>query len=190
MQKIGTAFYRHMQLLATIGALLKIALVFARGVFALVRGGRTGVWAVCNEPTGSAVHLGLRRQLSDAACAGYRHRGRDRKLHHLVRQELQVRCTGASARHGADMRCVRCVAGVWGWSRIGSPDMEARHTRDEYHDDGRSYRRKCAAVSTWFVQRNQGPALVSCPDKVPQMRKRDAPLDSRRVPFCLCSVFY
>ena len=35
MQKIGTAFYRHMQLLATIGALLKIALVFARGVFAL-----------------------------------------------------------------------------------------------------------------------------------------------------------
>ena len=35
MEKIGTAFYRHMQLLATIGALLKIALVFARGVFAL-----------------------------------------------------------------------------------------------------------------------------------------------------------
>ena len=35
MQKIGTTFYRHMQLLATIGALLKIALVFARGVFAL-----------------------------------------------------------------------------------------------------------------------------------------------------------
>ena len=35
MQKIGTAFYRHMQLLATVGALLKIALVFARGVFAL-----------------------------------------------------------------------------------------------------------------------------------------------------------
>lgn len=35
MQKIGTAFYRHIQLLATIGALLKFVLVFARGVFAL-----------------------------------------------------------------------------------------------------------------------------------------------------------
>ena len=33
--KIGSAFYRHMQLLATIGALLKFVLVFARGVFAL-----------------------------------------------------------------------------------------------------------------------------------------------------------
>ena len=35
MQKISTAVYRHMQLLATIGALLKFVLVFARGVFAL-----------------------------------------------------------------------------------------------------------------------------------------------------------
>ncbi len=35
MQKIGTAFYRHIQLLATIGALLKFVLVFARGIFAL-----------------------------------------------------------------------------------------------------------------------------------------------------------
>ena len=35
MQKIGTALYRHVQLLATIGALLKFVLVFARGVFAL-----------------------------------------------------------------------------------------------------------------------------------------------------------
>lgn len=35
MQKIGTAFYRHLQLLATIGALLKIALVLARGVLGL-----------------------------------------------------------------------------------------------------------------------------------------------------------
>ena len=35
MQRIGTAFYRHIQLLATIGALLKFVLVFARGVFAL-----------------------------------------------------------------------------------------------------------------------------------------------------------
>ena len=35
MQKIGTAFYRHMQLLATVGALLKFALLFARGVFSL-----------------------------------------------------------------------------------------------------------------------------------------------------------
>ena len=35
MQKIGTAFYRQIQLLATIGALLKFVLVFARGVFAL-----------------------------------------------------------------------------------------------------------------------------------------------------------
>lgn len=35
MQKIGTALYRHVQLLATIGALLKFALVFVRGVFAL-----------------------------------------------------------------------------------------------------------------------------------------------------------
>ena len=35
MQKISTAFYRHLQLLATIGALLKFVLVFARGVFAL-----------------------------------------------------------------------------------------------------------------------------------------------------------
>ncbi len=35
MQKIGSAFYRHMQMLATIGALLKISLVFARGVLGL-----------------------------------------------------------------------------------------------------------------------------------------------------------
>ena len=35
MQKIGSALYRHMQLLATIGALLKITLVFARGVLGL-----------------------------------------------------------------------------------------------------------------------------------------------------------
>ena len=35
MQKIGTAFYRHIQLLSTIGALLKFVLVLARGVFAL-----------------------------------------------------------------------------------------------------------------------------------------------------------
>ena len=35
MQKIGTTLYRHVQLLATIGALLKFVLVFARGVFAL-----------------------------------------------------------------------------------------------------------------------------------------------------------
>ena len=35
MQKIGAAFYRHMQLLATLGALLKIALAFARGVLGL-----------------------------------------------------------------------------------------------------------------------------------------------------------
>ena len=35
MQKISTAFYRHIQLLATIGALLKFVLVLSRGVFAL-----------------------------------------------------------------------------------------------------------------------------------------------------------
>ena len=35
MQKIGSAVYRHMQLLATIGALLKFLLVLSRGVFAL-----------------------------------------------------------------------------------------------------------------------------------------------------------
>ena len=35
MQKIGTTFYRHLQLLGTIGALLKMVLVFARGVLGL-----------------------------------------------------------------------------------------------------------------------------------------------------------
>ena len=42
MQKIGTAFYRHMQLLATVGALLKFALLFARGVFSLFVAGALG----------------------------------------------------------------------------------------------------------------------------------------------------
>ena len=35
MQKIGSAVYRHMQLLATIGALLKFLLVLSRGVLGL-----------------------------------------------------------------------------------------------------------------------------------------------------------
>ena len=35
MQKIGTAVYRHVQLLATIGALLKFLLVLSRGVLGL-----------------------------------------------------------------------------------------------------------------------------------------------------------
>ena len=42
MQKLGTAFYRHLQLLATLGALLKIALVLSRGVLGLFVSGALG----------------------------------------------------------------------------------------------------------------------------------------------------
>ena len=190
MQKIGTAFYRHMQLLATIGALLKIALVFARGVFALFVAAVLGFGLyVMSLPValsiwgyGDSLVMLLVLATGIGAGIGSYITWFDRNFNLGVQALLLV------------MALTCAVSGAWLGYGVGvgldHPIWKPRHTRDEYHDDGRSYRRKCAAASTWFVQRNQGPALVICSDKFPQMRKRDAPLDSRRVPFCLCSVFY
>ena len=67
---------------------------------------------------------------------------------------------GASARRGAGVCCGGRVAGVWGWSRVGSSDMEARHTRNEFYNDRCSYRRQYALANARLVQDNQGSAIV------------------------------